>query len=830
GSWEADAKNPAPTLIATPNSKATDISGFSAPGDYVFHWKTRYCDKTITYNYLGINDKPVVENPTIYCLNSVATPLTATVPSGFTAVWYNQEFGGTGSTTAPTPDTSAAGNSQKYYVAALDAVGCEGPRVEIVVQVNDLPTASISGNTTICPGSTAVVSFTGTPDATVTYTVDSGAPQTIVLDASGNASITTPVLNANSTYALISVATAGTPSCSQTVTGSVTITVNSLPSATISAITPICSGNTSEVLIVGTPNATVTYTVDAGAEQTVVLDPLGNATIITPVLTANSTYTLVNIAFEGSADCSQALNDSVVIVVNGLPTAAISSDITICSGATAIVTFVGTPNATIAYKADTVDATVALDASGNASVITPVLTANSTYELVSATSAGTPVCTQLLTGSMLITVNPLPTATISGTTTICSGSTAEITFSGTPNTIVTYSVNSATATVTLDASGNAIITTPAVASTTTYNLVSVAYSGTSDCSQSLTGSTTVSVLELPTASISGTTTVCPGATAVITFTGTPNATVTYTVDAVSATIALDATGNASLTTPVLTASSTYQLVSVATNGTPACSQSVSGSAVITLSSPEFTITASPESLCANQEGLLTVNVTNNTSGAPVTYTYTLPDGSTQVSSSNTLAINAIGTYTVGVNIQGCENSNSITVNENTSAFDISFEQGCNANSYQLTALIDDSLNPENATYTWSGPSFEETENGNTIVLKAAGSYSVSITTADGCTSSDSVMVNSIACLIQQGISPNNDGKNDNFDLEALNVKHLSIYNRYGSKVYDMANYTNQWYGTTNDGKELPDGTYYYVIERDGMESVTGWIYVIHEHK
>ncbi|MCB0443487.1 MAG: gliding motility-associated C-terminal domain-containing protein, partial [Flavobacterium sp.] len=42
------------------------------------------------------------------------------------------------------------------------------------------------------------------------------------------------------------------------------------------------------------------------------------------------------------------------------------------------------------------------------------------------------------------------------------------------------------------------------------------------------------------------------------------------------------------------------------------------------------------------------------------------------------------------------------------------------------------------------------------------------------------------------------------------------------------NYTNQWYGQTDDGKELPSATYYYLIEFRSGESKTGWIYIMRE--
>lgn len=88
-----------------------------------------------------------------------------------------------------------------------------------------------------------------------------------------------------------------------------------------------------------------------------------------------------------------------------------------------------------------------------------------------------------------------------------------------------------------------------------------------------------------------------------------------------------------------------------------------------------------------------------------------------------------------------------------------------------------------------------------------------------------------ACsIIPQGISPNNDNINDSFDVAWLNAERIKIYNRYGTKVYELEDYRDQWFGTTNDGEELPVGTYFYVIElpEGGGEPISGWVYVNRE--
>jgi gliding motility-associated-like protein len=60
----------------------------------------------------------------------------------------------------------------------------------------------------------------------------------------------------------------------------------------------------------------------------------------------------------------------------------------------------------------------------------------------------------------------------------------------------------------------------------------------------------------------------------------------------------------------------------------------------------------------------------------------------------------------------------------------------------------------------------------------------------------------------------------------LNVERLQIFNRWGMVVYEQKNYTDQWEGRSNDGKELPDGTYYYIIEQRSGKTFTGWVYLI----
>jgi gliding motility-associated-like protein len=134
-----------------------------------------------------------------------------------------------------------------------------------------------------------------------------------------------------------------------------------------------------------------------------------------------------------------------------------------------------------------------------------------------------------------------------------------------------------------------------------------------------------------------------------------------------------------------------------------------------------------------------------------------------------------------------------------------------------------------------GSAYFTQPNGQGTQLQAGSSITNSqtvyiyTTTAEGCNDESSFFVTINSCEIQKGISPNNDGSNDFFDLTNYNVSKLSIFNRYGLKVYSKNNYSNEWYGQTDKGDELPDGTYYYSIDFADGTNKTGWIYINREH-
>lgn len=113
------------------------------------------------------------------------------------------------------------------------------------------------------------------------------------------------------------------------------------------------------------------------------------------------------------------------------------------------------------------------------------------------------------------------------------------------------------------------------------------------------------------------------------------------------------------------------------------------------------------------------------------------------------------------------------------------------------------------------------DNPSVITPEMSTWYFVTATDSNGCTGIDSVYVEVFPeIVIPDGITPGSDGKNDTWILDfidqypGVSIK-INIYNRWGDLLYESdETYNDDWAGTTEDGKRLPAGTYYFVIDID----------------
>ncbi len=90
-----------------------------------------------------------------------------------------------------------------------------------------------------------------------------------------------------------------------------------------------------------------------------------------------------------------------------------------------------------------------------------------------------------------------------------------------------------------------------------------------------------------------------------------------------------------------------------------------------------------------------------------------------------------------------------------------------------------------------------------------------------------IVVYTDGVVVYNGFSPNGDGTNDVLIIEGLD-KHpkneLHIYNRWGSEVYTVKGYKNDWGGKWNEGN-LPDGTYFYTLDDGDGKEYKGYIQI-----
>ena len=511
--------------------------------------------------------------------------------------------------------------------------------IDLPVVVNPLPMATIAGTTTVCKNNTSpIITFTGSNGIapyTFTYKIDTGTNQTVTTTSGNSATLNVPSTNVGSfVYTLISVLDSSSSTCSQLQSGSATITVNPTPLLMVNPPAAVCSPNTVNL-------TTLTTGSDSGLSFTYWKDSLATLSYESPTIaTAGLYYIKATNDTNGCFDIKSA-----TVSVNPLPTASISGTSTVCqNGTQPIITFTGS-NGTAPYtftysvnNGSSLTVTTSLGSS-SALVLAPTTSiAVYNYKLISVQDASINSCSQVQTGSAIITVNSLPTASISSSTSACLNDVnPNITFTGS-NGIAPY-----TFTYNVDGGSNQIITSTAnsitlpvstaAAGIFIYNLVSVSDSSLSACSQSQAGSTTVTINPLPIVSVNNPS-ICAGANAKVT--ATPSLPGTYSYAWTVPTGAGNPGDIASFITPIAGA---YGVI--VTNTATMCS-SMSASSTVTVN-PIPTVTVNDAKICAGLSA--TIKATPGLSGN-YSYVWTVPPGATTPGNVSSFSASVAGTYSV----------------------------------------------------------------------------------------------------------------------------------------------------------------------------------------
>ncbi|MDB5147578.1 MAG: gliding motility-associated C-terminal protein [Mucilaginibacter sp.] len=467
------------------------------------------CTSTRSAVVVNVTGRPSIQSDPV-CSGTSATLIASGADS---YAWYANASGtGTPLSNDATFVTPALTANTTYYLFTV-IKGCASSGIPVVARINAPPAVPVvSPGTSVCSGS-SITLHADANGVVEWYDVPSGGSPLI-----SSPDYTTTALTAPVTYYV------------QTRVGDCTsnriavpVSVTPIPAAPPSQSPVTCYGTSITLTADQSPSGTYTwYTAATGGNQVGV----GN-TFQTPVLTSNTTYYV-----ERSNGTCTSDRTPVIVTITPAPEPPIVPDgPIICNGSTASLTATSTQGGTFQWFTTATGGTALF--SGD-TFSTPALTVTTTYYV--QTTVGTCISDRSAITVTVLDAIPVPVAP--GTTT-CSGTSATLTASGSPDDYEWYDQ---------PIGGNLLITgntyvTPELTANTTYYVQSTANGCTS-----IRKAVTVQVTAPPAApAVNGTATICPGQPATLSVPASGETILWYT-DAAGGTPVH--TGNTYITSPL----------------------------------------------------------------------------------------------------------------------------------------------------------------------------------------------------------------------------------------------------------------------------------------
>ncbi len=749
----------------------------------------------LTIGLNGFAQVPIANfsmNPSPVCAGVpvIVTDLSTNAPT----TWSYTFTGGAPATSAvknPTVTFAAAG----VHTITLIATNGNGASIPVskTITVNANPGAFITVNPqTMCVGGNPLTYTANTfgPGGPFTFSWTTGATTNTI-------SVSPPV---TTVYTCVITSTAG---CS--VARTCTANVNPLPTVTITANpTSICAGGTSTLTASASGAGPFTYTWSTAA----------TTSSITTNLPAVYSVTVTNgTGCKGTQSYTLGVAATLSLTATSNPTA-------LCNGNTATLTVIGA--VTYTWSTGGLTPTIA---------VTPTTT--TTYTVIGKSG----VCTG--TTSIILAVNPNPTVTAtSSPTSICR------TTSGTLSAIgaTTYTWNPGAL------AGATVVVSPTL--TTTYSVTGT----TGNCTNTKTVTMVVIPNPTPTANANPAF-VCTGNNSTLTSTGA----LTYTWS----------TGTtASVTVVTPTINSTYTVT-----GTNAAGCTGTRTVGVFVSSPTVTAVASSGTICSGQSSTLTaggaITYTWNTGPTTITIavsptittnytvtgsnatgctnsktisiivnavpTVTATSTSTGVCIGNSATLSAIGAVSYTWNPGAIVGANATVSPVLATTYTVIGTNACGANTKTISVAVN--ANPTvtaassstllcagqtvtlttsgASTYTWNPGGLTGASVTDTPTITTT--YTVTGTSANGCTNATTFVQNVSICAGIQNINSDNtvrvypNPNNGIFNVQVNIVNDNSefvIYNLLGQKVFGQM-LTNG--NNTMATKGMAKGLYQFVI-------------------
>lgn len=723
---------------------------------------TDACGNQVSGSLTVTVNQPPAPNPSNNSPICPGATLTFSASGGGTYNWSGPAALTNGTSSNPFITNVSAAAAGTYTVTVTGVNTCSASATTTVV-VNSAPTSLPSSNSPICTNGT--ISLTGAGSGGVSpYTYAWAGPGYASAQQSPN------ILNATTansgTYTLT---VTGNNSCTATATTSVT--VNAAPNITAGTTTPtVCLGGTINLQGGGGVNY-------AWAGPNGFASLLANPSISNATLTATGTYSVL-----GTDANTCTASATVNVTVNTPPVASVTTNSPICAGnslnlsATNIIGatyawagpngFLGAgqavsiPNATTAaagtYSVTVTDGNNCTASFTSSSVAINSVGANTTANITACTNSALNLSSSPVGGVANYTYNwagPAFSSTLQNpqvtasatlgnqgtyTVTITDGNNCTASASSVVTVLgslpVTASSNSPVCTNgSINLSGNGATTyawtgpnayssalqNPTISNASAANAGIYTVVGSSgSCTASAT--VNVSINPLPVASIATNSPICAGSTLNLSATNLAGATYAW-----AGPNTFSAAGQStSIPNATTAAAGTY---SVTVTDASNCSASFTSSSVVI--NTATTVVSSNSPVCVGNT--LTLSATN-----AVTAIWTGPSGGVTPPINNVTLADA-GTYNVSItDANGCTTTGSTNVVINTAPAATASSSGtiCGGSTLNLSASATGAT-----AYVWAGPNSFSSNVGNPSIanatVAATGTYSVTITTASGCTAS-----------------------------------------------------------------------------------------------
>ncbi len=811
---------------------------------YVIITDANGCDTTdsVTITEPMILTSLIIDSTNALC-NGVCDGSATLTASGGTApysyLWSNGD-------TAATADSLCA--AIIYSIMITDTNGCVDSNSVTITEPPAL-TVGVTGTNAKCAG---------VCEGTATASVSGGTPP---YTFSWN---TTPVQTDSTATGLCTgtyIATITDANGCIIVSSSITVTepsslVVSLVSMTPSQCSGLCDGSATVTAIGGTPPYTYLWN-DPDSQTTATADSLCASTYIVTVTDSNGCVAILSVIVEGPGGLTSSIDTNINATCNGL-----------CDGRARVAVTGGTSPYTYAWVDQSIPDTIpgattdsiwGLCAGNYKAVITdsngcittaPLVTINEPLAFsvniiglgVSCNGDSDGVATAVLTNG----ISPFDYMWSTGDTLLGSTDTTH-SVTGLATGIYSVTVIDSNGCIAID---SVLITEPPVITAVITDSADVSCGGVCDGSATVAASGGTApyfyLWNNPAAQTgSYADSLCMGLdTVVITDANgcSTSATVTISGPAVLTAVITGSTniscnglcdGSATLTASGGLAPYSY----LWTNGDITAIADTLCAGIFTVTITDANTCTATDSTIITEPALLTATITNSkdvcetacdgwatltTSGGTGSYVYIWSNGDTTATADSLCA----GKYILAVtDTNGCIAADSVVIVSDTQPPNADAGNDtaiCTGESLILTAS-------GGGTYLWNTG---ETASSITASPSANTTYTVTVTNI-ACFDTDTIIVRVESCdcetikPIPQVITPNADGRNEVFEIPNITIfpeNELTVFNRWGNVVFSRNSYSNDWKGESNGGDDLPDGTYFYIIDL-GKEKCQGYIMI-----